>query len=307
MIDKKTHPAHMYLASLAPSSQVTMRQSLNVIASYLSEGKLDYESYPWWNMNYAQTQDARSYLANRYSPATARKAVSAMKGAIRMAWRLGRMTNEECARAIDVSPIRGEMLPPGRGLSRGELLALFNCCAADPTSAGPRDATILAMLYGGGLRREELAKLPASAIDMQRETVRILGKGRRERIIPLQSGTIAALKAWLCCRASAPGVRKNSPLILAVSRKGRVRCKGLTGQGIYKILERRGEAAGVEVFSPHDLRRSFISDLLDAGSDLAMAQKLAGHADVNTTARYDRRGEETKRRAVDLLHVPFSR
>ena len=81
----------------------------------------------------------------------------------------------------------------------------------------------------------------------------------------------------------------------------------LSDQAIYTILKKRGEEASLADFTPHDMRRTFAGDLMDAGVDLVTVQKLTGHSNANTTAGYDRRGEVANRQAVKKLHVPYRR
>jgi site-specific recombinase XerD len=90
-----------------------------------------------------------------------------------------------------------------------------------------------------------------------------------------------------------------------IRRGGHLQWRQLTEQAVYHILSERAKRVGVKDISPHDFRRTFVGDLLDAGADIATVQRMAGHADVSTTARYDRRGEEAKRKAAGLLHVPY--
>src|SRR5712691_10702474 len=93
-------------------------------------------------------------------------------------------------------------------------------------------------------------------------------------------------------------------VFVAVNKGGKLGRRGMSGQAMLYIARRRTVQASVAAFSPHDLRRTFIGDLLDAGADLSTVQQLAGHAQIQTTARYDR-GEATKKRAAKLLHVPY--
>ena len=81
----------------------------------------------------------------------------------------------------------------------------------------------------------------------------------------------------------------------------------MTPQVIRFMLGKRASEAGVQHFNPHELRRTFIGDLLSAGADIVTVQQMAGHANAQTTARYDHRGEAVKRKAAELLHAPYSR
>jgi len=196
-----------------------------------------------------------------------------------------------------------QTLPRGRALASGEIAALMNTCGRDSSPAGIRDAALVAVLYGAGLRRSESVGLDLANYNQETGELVIRGaKGRKDRIGYATNGSADALKDWLLVRGSDPG-----PLFCNINKSGRITIHRMTDQAVLHILRKRADEAGVASFSPHDLRRSFISDLLDAGADISTAQQLAGHSNVSTTARYDRRGEATKRKAAELLHVPYLR
>ncbi len=116
----------------------------------------------------------------------------------------------------------------------------------------------------------------------------------------LDGGAAAAIADWLAVRGAIAG-----PLLCPVNKAGKITIRRLSDQAVLGALQKRATQATVKGFSPHDLRRTFISDLLDAGADIATVQRMAGHASPETTSRYDRRGEATKRRAASLLHLAY--
>jgi site-specific recombinase XerD len=212
------------------------------------------------------------------------------------------MPAEEQARAVDLEPVRGSRLPRGRALSRGELLALVATCKADPSPAGTRDAALLAVLYSGGLRRAEAVALMLEDFDTATGVLSIRsGKGGKGRTVPVRNGSRTALDAWLTVRGTEAG-----PLFHPTRKGGHIVRQAMSPDAVLKSLARRAEAAGIAMrFSPHDLRRTFAGDMLDAGADIATVRALMGHSSVDVTARYDRRGEQAKARAADLLHFPY--
>lgn len=295
------NPAAVYLASLSPGSRRAMREALDLVARLLTDGQADAFSLPWAALQFQHVQAVRAALAERYKPATCNKVLSALRGVLRAAWQLGQMDAERYHLAASVPNVRGEVLPAGRAVSGGELSALMAACAQDPSPAGARDAAIIALLYSCGLRRAELAALRLADYDPETGTLRIVGKRRKERLAYVVNGAAAALADWLAVRGQDPG-----PLFCPVRKDGQVlRGQGLTTQAVYNILQKRGREVGIKHLSPHDFRRTFVSDLLDAGADIVIVQRLAGHANVQTTARYDRRPEAAKARAAGLLHVPY--
>jgi len=291
------------IARLGSGSRRTMGEALNIIASILTGSKFDAENLPWAALRYQHTAAIRAALIERYKPSMANKTIAALRGVLKECWRLGYMTAEDFHRTTGVPTIKAQTLPRGRALSSGEIAAMMSVCGRDSSPAGIRDAALTAVLYGAGLRRSESVGLDLADYNVETGELAIRGaKGRKDRLGYATNGSADALKDWLVSRGGDPG-----PLFCRINKGGKITVRRLTDQAVLHVLKKRAVQASVASFSPHDLRRSFISDLLDAGADISTAQQLAGHSNVQTTARYDRRGEATKRKVAELLHIPYLR
>jgi integrase len=279
-----------------------MRGALDVMARLVSGGAATAETLPWHTLRRQHTAAIRAALASRYGVRTANRMLAALRGVLRESVELGLMDAESFQRASRIKTIRGKPAPAGRALEREELRALFASCASGDGAAAidVRDAALLAVLYGAGLRRAEVVQLDVSDLAMESGALVVHGKGNKVRLAYVPESGRPLLAAWIARRGAADG-----PLFLPVQKDGMIVSRRLTEGAIYKILERRARVAGVPHFSPHDCRRTFIGDLLDAGADMSTVKELAGHASIETTARYDRRGERAKRSAADLLRMPL--
>jgi site-specific recombinase XerD len=320
------NPAISYLASLgSKDSRRVQKAALDQIASALSNGAiLDCFQFPWEKLDYGTVTAIKAWLDDRYAPSTVNRYLCAVRRVIKEAWRHHLITAEEYQRATDVQSVTAQRLPTGRELESDEIKRLIQVCLKDETNPtlGIRDAAIISLMYSSGLRRAEVVSLDLEDLDIKHSELRVIGKRNKERKAYLAKGAIRAIEKWIEKRGYSPG-----PLFYSVNKGGNIiktrqerlsqeeKYDGiepkqivarLSDQTIYHVIDKRAMEAGLlKKTTPHDMRRTFVSDLLDVGVDLATVSKMAGHEDTNTTKRYDRRSSRVMQEAANKLDVPY--
>jgi integrase/recombinase XerD len=192
-------------------------------------------------------------------------------------------------------PKRTRTLP--RTLSPGEAERLIE--AADGTSPRAfRDRALVELLYGAGLRVSEAAGLERSAVDLERRLVRCVGKGSKERVVPIGREAAEAVRRYLA-RGRPYLDRRHRPELFLNAQGG-----ALTRAGVFLILRRLAGTAGLEPerVHPHLLRHSFATHLLEGGADLRSVQEMLGHADLATTERYTHVSDRRRRELFFQAH-----
>ncbi|GAA4208974.1 tyrosine-type recombinase/integrase [Streptosporangium oxazolinicum] len=311
-VDPIRNPYGTYLDQLkVGDSRRKMGSALDRIARLIQGVKLGDATvsgadFPWHLLRYEHTSRIRARLVElELSLTYTNQHLAALRRVLQEAWRLELMTAEEYQRAADVRDVKGAREPAGAHVQPEVIGALFAACDDDPTLLGFRDGALLGALFSTGARREELAGATLAGYDGGARSLRIRGKGNKERVVYLTVEANRRMAAWLEVRGRAPG-----GLFAPLRRGGHIwmnggRVRHMSGQAIRKMLNRRLRETGAKATpTPHDFRRTFIGELLDAGVDLATAQALVGHASPTTTARYDRRPHAKRREAVDRLTTP---
>jgi site-specific recombinase XerD len=202
-----------------------------------------------------------------------------------------------------VKGIAGTRLSQGRNLKRTLIHELMEVCAADPRPQGLRDAAVIALLYGTGMRKSESVDLDLNQVDFSERSLTVTGKGNKQLIKYAPQWAFAKLGAWLEFRRGQlkEGERDDTFLFNRIRRGSHITRERITKHAIYYIARQRGTQVGVKIM-PHDFRRSFITRVIEE-HDLSIAQKLAHHSNIQTTANYDVRDDNERRRAVDRFDL----
>jgi integrase/recombinase XerD len=210
---------------------------------------------------------------------SAARALVAVRGLHRFALREGLVE-------VDVSrEVRPPALPRSlpKAIPVDEVEALLKAAAFDQTPLALRDAALLELLYATGARISEAVGLDVDGLDLEGGAVRLLGKGSRERVVPVGRYAREAMAAYLVrARPSLAAAGRGTPAVFLNARGGR-----LSRQSAWTVLRAAAEKAGIGAsVSPHTLRHSFATHLLDGGADVRVVQELLGHASVTTTQVY---------------------
>jgi len=272
-------------ARLAPRTLEAYRRDLADLAQFLDGSPAD-----------ATTERLQAYVAQLRADGLAAATIARRVAAIRSFFRhqvLIAARKENPAAALEL-PRRRRALP--KTLSPGEVERLIDA-ATGVTPRALRDQALVELLYGAGLRVSEAVGLDKAGVDVENRLVRALGKGSKERIVPLGRPAVDALNRYLA--RGRPYLDKRHRSELFLNAQG----GPLTRAGAFLILRKLAEKAGLEPerVHPHLLRHSFATHLLEGGADLRSVQEMLGHADLATTELYthvsDRRRRELYFRA----------
>ena len=295
------HPVLAWLATLGASSRASMLAALRRgIGAVDASGARRPLEYRWGSLTHLDVLRIRMALEGKGRPASRNLSLVAIRGVAKSAWRLGLLGLEELQRIKEVRNFRfhGET-QVGRFVPRADRTRLFRLSSAHPTVA-IRDRALFALLLGSGLRRSEAASARRSDLHLEESIITINGKGGRVRRVPMSETVRVALATWLQkvpthCESIFP----------QISRSGRLlSVHPMSGAAVAELLRRRTRQEALAPIRPHDLRRTCVSDALEAGCDLLAIQQLLGHSSPQTTARYDRRGEKSRHAAVAAVFVP---
>jgi len=266
------HTLRSYAADLAEFEAFLAREKLGGLA------RADARAIRGWLASLHERKLARSSVARKLASVRSCLKYLARRGVVEL----------NAARQVR-SPKLPQRLPSF--LPKDESKNLLDS-PVERTEAGLRDRALLELLYATGLRVAECCGLDLDDLDRQQGSVRVMGKGGKERVVPAGDVALQALDAWLTVRGEGRGPLFTNP------RGGR-----LSTRGVHRIVKSRARAAGIERrVTPHTFRHSFATHMLGEGADLRLIQELLGHSRLSTTQRYTHVSAEHLMKVYDRAH-----
>jgi site-specific recombinase XerD len=293
----KKNPAHVWLSSL--NSNISVK-NYTIILNRLCKtiNKTSINTFQWSDIDYVMVLNLKRLLLDEsISHSSINTYLSAIKGVSREAWQLDLISVDCYMKIREIKRLKGNSNTKGRSLAPNEMnnLVFSKCRGGDAMEL--RDTAIIALTYAAGLRRGEVVKLDVS--DYKNEKITVHGKGSKIRMLHLPQFSIKILNRWLHIRGDWDGA------IFPAFRRGNhiVEQTRLSTNSIEDILKKRGKKLKLEHFSPQDLRRSFATNLLDAGIDAYIVRRLMRHEKIETTIRYDMNQDRDAKKSVELLPI----
>jgi integrase/recombinase XerD len=267
------------------------RNDLTQFLGYLA----DVSVTSWADVNRTHILNYVLFLKNRrYARSTVARKMAAVKSYFHFLVADGVLRDDPTA-TVDSPPVEKRIPRP---LSPGEMSRLLAVEAQSSAPRDLRDRALLELMYATGMRASEVIQLEVTALDLDDGTVRCLGKGSRERILPLYARAVEVLRQYLN-HGRDELIRRKDEQALFVNHRG----GPLTRQGLWLIVKERAAAAGIErEVTPHMLRHSFATHLLDGGAGLREVQHLLGHANISSTQIYTKVSSRRRRKVYDETH-----
>jgi integrase len=294
-----------FLEGKKPSTRKVYEYSLKRIAHH--QGKDDYIHYPWQDLRNKDVTNIRAWLLATGETSYAATTMAALKGILEACFDNELIIDaNDYLRAVKACRIKIDQKPrpaAGRMLTPEEIAALLGTCRIGPRRRGIRDAAIIMLLVGCGLRRAEITTLTMKDYDPNSKQLLIHGKGGKSRTNYVVNGVAGALSEWLKIRGSE---WKDNHIFLSIYQTDELFPRAISKTSVWEMLKTRGKKAGMRNFTPHDLRRTFISNMIPL-TDLVTVSQIVGHGRPEVTAGYDRRNETHKEDAAGLLHIPFEK
>lgn len=291
MTNSTTSPSDLYLLSLqSKTSKVTMGSILNTVANKL-QGVSCHKLCDWGQLSYEKVLILISDMKDEgKSPSTINLYLACIKGVAKSAWRSKVIDIETLQHIVDLKRIRGERSTKGRALNVEEVKTLIGTC--DGSVSSLRDSALLALTYSAGLRKSEVANLNLADVNFEDNSLSIIGKGNKSSVNYLNKEAMLVLGKWLEARGDFTGA-----LFTRVRKGGKIVPQSITGTAVTNIIVKRYTSAGLKRLQVHDLRRSFITHLLEKGEDLFVVSSCARHSSIATTQIYDMRNKESRMQA----------